>query len=283
MTRTCPLCGKSKPVDALFCGECTHRMHADYEVSLPTTSTQGERGIVQASEKAMAEGSGKGIEREQEIAQAQEQILYQKQVQARELERKREINESQAQEQGQARERIEKQVMGKRLSVPILVLLALLLLVGGYALFNETIRKGNIERRGWDTALSMNSVEGYLDYMATFPRGAHFEDAYEALRKLKLEEAMQWERLKASTNTAELRDFLSQHPDTPFAPLVEKRLDSLSWAGAARANTPEAYSEYIYLSQQGQLRGDYVNEARQKREELLSAFVESVITDSIPE
>lgn len=106
-------------------------MHADYEVSLPTTSTQGERGIVQASEKAMAEGSGKGIEREQEIAQAQEQILYQKQVQARELERKREINESQAQEQGQARERIEKQVMGKRLSVPILVLLALLLLVGG--------------------------------------------------------------------------------------------------------------------------------------------------------
>ena len=131
---------------------------------------------------------------------------------------------------------------------PVLVLLLPLLLFGGYAVFNNTA-EGN-PNGGWDTALSMNSVKGYLDYMATFSR-AHFDDAHKALRKLKLEEAMQWERLKASNNTAELRDFLTQHPDIPFAPLVEKRLVSLSWVGAVRANTAEAYSEYIHLSQQG--------------------------------
>jgi hypothetical protein len=274
--RTCPLCGKSKPVEALFCEECTHRMHADYEVRLPTTSTQGEREIDQEQElyQKQERGSAQQIDQEQELYRSQEPELETKLEPESETARELEV--------GQYQEKVKKQVRSKWLSGPVLILLALLLLVGSYAVFNKTVRKGNLERRGWDTALNMNSVEGYLDYMATFPSGAHFDEAHEALRKLKSEEAMQWERLKTSSNTAELRDFLSQHPDIPFAPLVEKRLDSLSWAGAARANTPEAYSEYIHLSQQGQLRGDYVNEARQKLKELLSNLVESVITDSIP-
>ena len=265
MTRTCPLCGKSKPVEALFCEECTHRMHADYEVRLPVSEVvpESERGAGQEGEKVTVKRKVTASERGWELEPEPEA--------AEEL------------EVGQYQEKVKKQVRSKWLGGPVLILLALLLLGGGYAVFNKTVRKGNLERRGWDTALNMNSVEGYLDYMATFPRGAHFDEAHEALRKLKSEEAMQWERLKVSDNTVELRDFLSQHPDIPFASLVEKRLDSLSWAGAVRANTAEAYSEYIHLSQQGQLRGDYIAEASQKREALLSALVESLITDTIPE
>ncbi len=246
-------------------------MHADYEVRLPVSEAvpESERGAGQEGEKVTVKRKVTASER------GWEQELYQKQIQARELELEPEPEPEP--------ERIKKQVRSKWQSGPVLILLALLLLVGGYALFNNTVRKGNLERRGWDTALSINSVEGYLDYMATFPRGVHFDEAHEALLRLKSEEAMQWERLKVSDNTAELRDFLSQHPDISFAPLVEKRLDSLSWAGAVRTNTAEAYSEYIHLSQQGQLRGDYIAEASQKREALLSALVESLIMDTVPE
>ncbi len=288
MTRTCPLCGKSKPVEALFCEECTHRMHADYEVRLPDDSLEVDW---QSSDLQPHSDISLEVVPESERGTGEEQELYQSlELESEpefdlepEFEPEFEFEPEPGPKPDFEPERVEKQVKGKRLSVPILVLFALLLLVVSYAVFNKTVRKGNLERRGWDTALNMNSVEGYLDYMATFPSGSHFDEAHEALRKLKSEEAMQWERLKTSSNTAELRDFLSQHPDIPFAPLVEKRLDSLSWAGAARANTPEAYSEYIHLSQQGQLRGDYVNEARQKLKELLSNLVESVITDTVPE
>ena len=307
--RTCPLCGKSKPVEALFCEECTHRIHVDYEVSLPKVFIQGEPTeptpessyrtddpleldhrssdlqphsdisleVVPESEGEI--GEGRKLCQSQELESESESefdLEY-------DLESEFEPEPEPGPKPDFEPERVEKRVKGKWLNVPVLVLLLPLLLFGGYAVFNNTVRKGNLERRGWDTALSMNSVKGYLDYMATFPRGAHFDDAHKALRKLKLEEAMQWERLKASNNTAELRDFLNQHPDISFAPLVEKRLDSLSWAGAVRANTAEAYSEYIHLSQQGQLRGDYIAEARQKLKELLSNLVESAITESVTE
>lgn len=284
-------------------------MHADYEVRLPLEVNQrssdtpirsdissevysgGERGIGQESENEVTKGKVAASEGGREMHQKLEQLrlkareLEQEQERGQEQQTKQEQGEQHGYEQEYEHEKVKTQIQGKRkwLSTPVLIFFLLLLLVGGYVLFNNTVRKGNLERRGWDMALSLNSVEGYLDYMATFPRGAHFDEAHEALRKLKSEEAMQWERLKETDNTAELRDFLNQHPDIPFAPLVEQRLDSLSWAGAASVNTPEAYSEYIHLSQQGQLRGDYVAEARQKREELLSALVESVITDSVPE
>ncbi len=169
----------------------------------------------------------------------------------------------------------------KRFRTPLLILLVVLLLGGGYMVYMETIHKRNSERSGWDKASNMNSVEGYLEYIAVFPRGAHSEEAQKELLRLKSEETMKWKQLKASDNTAELRDFLNQHPDIPFAPLVEKRLDSLSWAGVLRANTPEAYTEYMHLSRQGKLRGDYVTEARAKYDELLSARVQVAVTDSL--
>ncbi len=306
MTQSCPLCGKIKTEEALFCSDCAHRIRTDYEVMLPEEkSVEPEMAATDTESRAeltfefdrcandpqtcpdLSSGITSGNEREQEKGRGEVDKDGEKKETAEGSGTgqgsEKVVGQENRKESEQVHEHEYENIKGKRVSVPLLILFALILLAGGYMVFNKTVRERNLERRGWDTALNLNSVEGYLGYMSTFPKGSHFDEAQEAFLRLKSEEATQWEHLKASDNTAELRDFLDRHPDIPFAPLVEKRLDSLSWAGATRANTPEAYSEYIYLSQQGQLRGDYIAEAHQKREELLSALVESIITDSIPE
>lgn len=135
-------------------------------------------------------------------------------------------------------------------------------------MYNETTRKRNLERSGWETAIKLNSVGGYIAYMEAFPEGLHFNEAQEGLLRLKSDEADAWEQMKISANTAELRDFLTRLPESPYAPLVRKRMDSLSWMGALRVNTPQSYSDYLSQSERGELLGDYSAEAR-KRQEML--------------
>ncbi len=152
----------------------------------------------------------------------------------------------------------------KKVGAPLLFLLVILFLGGAFLIYNETARKENLERSGWETALKLNSVGGYIAYMEAFPDGAHFDEAQEGLFRLKSEEASAWEQMKASGNTSELRDFITRHPESPYAPLIERRLDSLSWIGALRVNTPESYSEYLMQSERGELRGEYELVARER-------------------
>jgi len=105
--------------------------------------------------------------------------------------------------------------------------------------------------------------------MNAHPRGIHFDEAQEGLRKLKSEESTAWERMKESDNITELRDFLDRHENSPYTPLVKSRLDSLIWAGALQTNTPESYADYITLTENGSIGGDYIAEAM-KRYDLLS-------------
>lgn len=37
MSQSCPLCGKNKAEEALFCGDCTKKIKSDYEVDIPET------------------------------------------------------------------------------------------------------------------------------------------------------------------------------------------------------------------------------------------------------
>ncbi|WP_294078725.1 tetratricopeptide repeat protein [Proteiniphilum sp. UBA5384] len=220
MSQVCPLCGKTKPEEVLFCDDCSRKIHSEYEVDIPK-ETGSTSKTTQPGRK-------------------------------------------------------------KRIATPLLFVFMIGLLVGAFFVYNATIRKTNLDRSGWDAALKENTVKGYLAYMNAYPRGIHFDQAQEELRKLKSVEASMWEKMKETDNITELRDFLNQYPGSPYAPLVKTRLDSLTWIGTLRTNTGEAYSDYIMLSESGGIRGDYIAEA-QKRYALLfgTQSMDPAILDSI--
>ena len=261
MSQSCPLCGKTKSEKNLFCEECTRRIRRDYEVNLPASS---QTEPLPGEKSAEPNNSRDGV-----YSRDTKHIVdidHTRVVKKTSIEDTRRLDHRTSLD-----DRISIDTKKKsRFRAPFLFLLVILLLGGGFFVYNETVRKRNIERSGWQAAQQSNSVEGYMEYMLTFPQGAHFDEAQEGLFRLKSEEAKAWDRLKSTDNTAELRDFLALHPDAPYAPLVERRLDSLSWAGARRVNTREAYTEYLSQSERGLLRGDYVFEARQRYDELVS-------------
>ncbi|MFA5649869.1 MAG: hypothetical protein WC914_01830 [Proteiniphilum sp.] len=244
MSRTCPLCGKTKPEEALFCDDCSRRIRADYEVGLPANAP-AKTEVAKTFEEIKTGHEGANVP------------------------------DSGVPPVIQPRRK-------KRAKTPLIILIAILFLAGAFLVYNETIRKGNLERSGWETALKLNSTGGYIAYMEAFPDGAHFDEAQAGLLRLKSEEAAAWGEMKASGNTAELRDFLSRHPESPYAPLIERQLDSLSWLGALRVNTSESYSDYLAQARRGELRGLYAAEADKRYAMLHQSFpVEINVLDSI--
>jgi hypothetical protein len=162
------------------------------------------------------------------------------------------------------------------------IVILVLLLIAAFFVYNETIRKGNLERSGWETAVRENSVEGFLVYMEAFPGGAHAQEAEAALIRLKTDEASVWEGMKTTDRVTELRDFLQRHPASNYAPLVKRRLDSLSWMGALHANTAASYSDYMMMVQSGEFSGDYLFRAEERYEMLFQSYPVDVATlDSI--
>jgi len=182
MSRTCPLCGKTKPEEALFCDDCSRRIRADYEVGLPANAP-AKTEVAKTFEEIKTGHEGANVP------------------------------DSGVPPVIQPRRK-------KRAKTPLIILVVILLLAGAFLVYNETIRKGNLERSGWETALKLNSTGGYIAYMEAFPDGAHFDEAQAGLLRLKSEEAAAWGEMKASGNTAELRDILSRHPESPYAPLI---------------------------------------------------------------
>jgi hypothetical protein len=163
-----------------------------------------------------------------------------------------------------------------------LSLLALALLAVAFFVHSAALRRRNIDRDSWEAACEANTVEAFLAYMEAYPRGNYFDAAQDGLLSLKAEEAEMWERMKASDNVSELRDFLARYPDGPYVPLAEERLDSLVWVGALRKNTPESYSAYLLLAEEGGVRGGYAADARRRHGLLFGPLpVDGVLLDSI--
>lgn len=258
MSQPCPLCGKAKPDETLFCGECERRIRSDYEVKVPENEAPGP--------------TRQGRPEREEVPQRQEisenEIVGPGQSDDKHHEIPGPVEDPERDEGPEREEDLEpngiKPKKSKRFVAPLLFLLVVLLLGGAFLIYNETVRKENLERSGWETALKLNSVGGYLAYMEAFPHGIHSKEAQEGLLLLKSEEASAWEQMKASGNTSELRGFITRHPESPYAPLIERRLDSLSWIGALQVNTPESYSEYLMQSERGELRGEYELVARER-------------------
>lgn len=239
MSLQCPLCGKHKPEEALFCEDCTKRIQADYEVNLPE--------LIQTEKSEDEVGSGLNS------ANDNEDILQ-------------EFNSRK-----------------KKTAKPLLwLVLTAVLLIAAFFIYNETIRKDNLERSGWDMAQKTNSVAGYIGYMTSYPSGSHFEEANAMLMRLKQNEAANWEQLKTTDNVSALRDFLQQYPGSPYTSLVKMRIDSLAWMGALKLNSAAAYSDYMLQAQSGDFSGEYLTLANNRYEMLFQSYpVNEADLDSI--
>ncbi len=155
-------------------------------------------------------------------------------------------------------------------------------LVVGFFVFKETVIEGNKEKSQWNEAVKENTISAYLEYMIAFPKGKNYNEAETIIMNLKRTESDIWQGLQTSDNSAELKDFLELHPQTPYKPLIRKRLDSLSWCASIRDNTKESYSRYLNQSSGGEFDGYYMNKAKERLYILTQRYpVDSNELDSI--
>lgn len=248
MSHLCPLCGKNKPDQALFCDDCSKKIRTEYEINVPEMKKGGESKTsdpVPVSGGKLRPDVPSGISRPENTSgkTSPENTLFTK-----------------------------KQPKNKVGKVALGVILVGIFLVMGFFFYGQRVRENNLERIKWDAAMKENTVDGYLTYITEFPKGIHYDQAQQNLLNLKSEEASAWERMRTSDNTAELRDFIRQHPESPYNSLIRTRLDSITWMGALKTNTAEAYSDYMMLSQSGDFNGDYFAEAQKRYEMLFQSY-----------
>ncbi len=260
MSDKCPLCGNMRLQDSLFCADCTKKVQTDYEVVLPEgvdTEINGTTNSVEnevAAEPLKEELSFKPKTSKEIATEASKEISDGDKSITEEPVEENYYNKSE-------NYRENKNKKGKKL---LRIALVVLVLVGAYFVFYEVVLEKNLERSAWETAVKENSVDGYLSYIEKHPSGIHFDEAQEGLMNLKRTEASVWESLKESESTSELKGFIAQYTNSPYLPLVETRLDSLSWIVALKTNSAESYYEYLEFSRHGDLKGDYVGEVQKR-------------------
>ena len=203
MTSICPLCGKNKPEEALFCQQCAKKIRSDYEVDVPETAT-----------------SDNTLE-EVDIPQPQQDTQQDTQQSIQEAEQEDETPERQS------------KPLFRRVAVLLLVLFSAALLAGGLFFFYDNTprhRPSATEQIDWERAVSGNTIAHYLAFIEAHPRSERIDLARENILKLRQLEQQEWEKLRQSNSIAELQDFLNQFPESVLRPLVVSRIDSLEWA-----------------------------------------------------
>ena len=270
MSYKCPLCGNNRSENSLFCNSCAKKVQSDYEVELPKDiETADSRILDSRKEDLQAEGlNTDNFEQEtEEVVEVveEEEIKEVGEVVENNYKEKESLNNNDSDyDYSSNNDDSQKNNRRKPLNRFLIILISALILVALFFVYNETIRENNLERSAWETALKENSVEGYLTYIESHPSGIHFDDAQTGLMKLKQDEAIIWGNLKESENISELTGFINQFSNSPYLPLANLRLDSLSWIVALKTNTTQSYSEYLQNAQNGMLRGEYRAEAEKR-------------------
>ena len=244
MSSLCPLCGKNKSDEALFCDECEKKIRNEYEVKMP--------GRLNFAENASQPVAEKGV------ASSEEEVPI--------LDNEVDLNIDNADSFSR------KHKHGKRKGVVFGCVLLVCMLGAFSFVYKQHVTRQTQERIIWDVAMGANTVNGYLAYMNEYPNGKHFAEAEAKMKALKEREAAAWENLKTSGNITEFQDFLQQYPESPYRSLVRNRLDSLMWVAALAANTAEGYAEYMVASDSGELPGNYYNEAQKRYEMLFQSY-----------
>ena len=90
----------------------------------------------------------------------------------------------------------------------------------------------NSEEDDWNTALSSNTIEEYDHYLQSYPEGKYRDNAREAKRQLAElnsdnEIETTWSKVDKNS-PSELRDFISQYPNSAYTSDAEARLANLN-------------------------------------------------------
>ncbi len=247
MSELCPLCGKYKSEKAVFCDDCKSKVETEYEVDVPETESdihvlegnQSPAAVVESDELPEKHPVIDTSENETVIISSESHLNRKKK---------------------------------KRGIIFMAILILAVLLVVGFFYYGQVVKKGNLDRSKWETATRENTIGAYLSYMEEFPQGKYYNDAEKKVMNLKTDEVSAWHQLQRSENTAELRDFMNKNADSPYIPLIKKRLDSLTWVATLNDNTAEGYSKYMVLSQSGEFDGDYFAEAKDRYDMLFQSY-----------
>ena len=256
MSLKCPLCGKSKTAENLFCSECTVKLNSEYELSVPALDSSPDN----TSKKE--EDASQEIIKEEIVVGASTQKFDKKA-----WNKQQQDDRTDSQKSYYELNRDKKPKRGRFIFVSLFILT--LVLVAAVFIYNDYVKGGNLERAKWEVALRENTVDSYLAYMDEYPQGDYADEAYTKMLSLKNSETEAWQILATSENTSEFVDFLKRYPQSPYDRKVKIRFDSLMWESSLKENSSQAYSEYINMSTTGELAGDYIGEA-QKRYEMLS-------------
>jgi hypothetical protein len=121
------------------------------------------------------------------------------------------------------------------------------------------------EARLWKRALSFNDLREYKTYLATFPKGAHADEAHQKIQVLG--DQPYWEMILEQNAIGPYKDYLAEFPNGQFRSVAmdsirviearEKRIqqDNLDFEAAAKLETIEAFQTYLSQHPNGQFVG----------------------------
>lgn len=281
MSTICPLCGKNKTDESLFCPECAVKLNSEYELNVPSS----DKSQTNSAEKNEQDEHVEQLEQDAEWADEviKEEIdeepeeheepsepvkpvaapLFDKKAWEKQKPDKRTDSEKTYYE-------IEKEKKTNKVRFSIITIFLLVLaIVAGLYIYNKEVKSGNLERSNWEVAQRENTVDSYLTYMEEHPQGSYVDEAYARMLSLKNEETEMWQNLMTSENTIEFADFIERYPQSPYGRKVKSRYDSLMWQSAIKENSKESYLDYIDRSSRQEISGDYIGNA-EKRFEMLN-------------
>ncbi|HKM45103.1 MAG TPA: hypothetical protein VJY12_06570 [Dysgonamonadaceae bacterium] len=249
MSLQCPLCGKSKTKESLFCTDCTLKLNNEYEVSVPNS-----------------ENSDSNIESEQLTPEEPQSVSVTecKEIKEPSKPTQKELKESAARTEKKYYEMSEDKPRKKTRFILISIFVFAVILVSSLYIYNEHVKDQNLERSVWELAQRENSIDSYLEYIDAYPQGDYVAEAQEKMYSLKGNESEAWENLRSSESAIEFTAFLETYPNSPYEKMVRGRLDSIVWQSSLKDNSIEAYSDYLNMSNEGDITGQYIGEAQKR-------------------
>lgn len=95
----------------------------------------------------------------------------------------------------------------------------------------------------WDRVKASNDPTVYRSYIAKNPNSPFIEEARQEYKRLAIE-AVEWETIERSTNSADFEGFLERHPETKNT-VARKRLEELVWTRIKDDSKLHAFIDYL--------------------------------------
>ena len=225
MSSLCPLCGKNKQTDALFCEQCSKKIRADYEINVPEKLQQNV--VSEITEKPVTEEPTKTA-------------TITNGLEATKSTTNEHIAESVKEDENEHGVTAVS-IFGhqpKRKIILIGACVAILLVLGGLLLLNNNRshqQPSRFEQTDWQRATQLNTIAAFESFIESHPFGQHTGQAIEYIRMLRQQETAAWEAIRGTTNISVLQEFISENPTNPHIAQAQARIELLT---LERGNAP---------------------------------------------